>query len=99
VAAITAVVGRNPAGAWSGSGVALPVGAEGVVALALLRIRENFVGLADFFEPLASVLRLGDVGVVLAGEPPVGGLDGLIVGVLVDAEGPVVVLEFHAHDR
>src|SRR5207245_4466445 len=64
VAEITAaeitVVGRKPAGgAWSGSGVALPVGAEGVVALALLRIRENFVGLADFFEPLVSVLRLG----------------------------------------
>jgi hypothetical protein len=34
---------------------------------------------------------------VLAGQPPVGLLDGLGVGVLLDAEDPVVVLESDSH--
>src|SRR5712692_1263829 len=79
--------------------VALPVGAERVVAAALLAIRENLVGLADLLEPLAGVLGLGDIRVVLARQLPVGGLDRLVVRVPVDTQNPVIVLEFDAHRR
>src|SRR5206468_5820586 len=42
---------------------------------------------------------LVDVGMVLAGEPPVRRLDGLVVGGLGHPEGLVVVLVFHARSK
>src|SRR6185369_7371619 len=80
------------AGALSGLCVSLPVRAKSVVALALLGIRQDLVCFGDFLETLA-VLALGDVGVMLARQLAVGGLDGLGVGLPVDAENLVVVLE------
>src|SRR5262249_34539634 len=53
-------------------GVALPVGAERVVAAALLRIGEHLVRLVDLLEAVGRVLALGDVGMVLAGQPAEG---------------------------
>src|SRR5262245_23529900 len=78
-------------------GVALPVGAERVVATALLRIGEHLVRLVDLLEAVGRVLRLGDVGMVLSGQPAEGGLDRLVVGLPIDAEDLVVVLELDGH--
>src|SRR5882762_2488769 len=72
--------------------VALPVGTERVVASAFLGIGQDFVRLGDLLE--ASVLAFVDVGMVLAGELAVRGLDGLVVRTPVDAQNPIVVLEF-----
>jgi hypothetical protein len=74
-------------------GMSLPVRPQRVVALALLRVREDLVRLRDLLELLRR--PLGHVRVVLAREPAVGGLDGLLVGRAVDPENLVVVLEFH----
>src|SRR5437660_224520 len=71
IAAIAALVlDAEPAARLTGSllGVALPVGAERVVAAALLRIGEYLVRLVDLLEAVGRVLALGDVGVVLAGQ-------------------------------
>src|SRR5207245_8432427 len=100
IAAIAALVlDAEPAARLTGSllGVALPVGAERVVAAALLRIGEYLVRLVDLLEAIGRVLALGDVGMVLAGQPAEGGLDRLVVGLPVDAEDLVVVLEFDGH--
>src|SRR5262245_9252007 len=78
-------------------GVSLPVGTERVVAPAFLRVGEHLVRLVDLLEALGRVLGLGDVGVVLAGQPAEGGLDGLVVGLPVDPKDPIVVLEFDGH--
>jgi hypothetical protein len=72
---------------------ALPVRAEGVVALPLLGIGQHRVGLGDLLEPVGRALV--DVGVVLARQLAVGRLDGLVVGVPGHAEDLVVVLVFH----
>ena len=78
-------------------GVALPVGSEAVVAATLLRVGQDLVGLVDFLELVRRPGALGDVGVVLAGELPVGRLDRLLVGVPIDAQDAVIVLEFDGH--
>jgi hypothetical protein len=75
----------------------LPVGTEGVVPTPLIGIRENFVRFRDLPELLGVFLALGDVGVMLAREPSIGRLDALVVGLPVDAEGLVVVLELDGH--
>src|SRR5438552_778191 len=75
--------------------VALPVGTEGVVSPSLLGIRQNLVRFVDLFE--ARVLTFVDVRVVLPGELPVGGLDRLVVGLPIDAQDPIVILEFDGH--
>src|SRR5438552_5519 len=100
IAAIAALVLDAEPAAWlTGSllGVALPVGAERVVAAALLRIGEHLVRLVDLLEAVGRVLALGDVGMVLAGQPAEGGLDRLVVGLPIDAEDLVVVLELDGH--
>src|SRR5438034_912099 len=100
IAAIAALVlDAEPAARLTGSllGVALPVGAERVVAAALLRIGEHLVRLVDLLEAVGRVLALGDVGMVLAGQPAEGGLDRLVVGLPIDAEDLVVVLELDGH--
>src|SRR4030095_2972980 len=76
--------------------VSLPVRPEGVVALALLGVGKNGVGLADLLEALG--VALVHVGMVLAGQPAIGRLDGLVVGRPVDPERLVVVLIFHRRD-
>src|SRR5436309_559935 len=99
-AAIVALVLDAEPAAWlTGSllGVALPVGAERVVAAALLRIGEHLVCFVDLLEAVGRVLALGDVGMVLAGQPAEGGLDRLVVGLPIDAEDLVVVLELDGH--
>src|SRR5215468_5761891 len=95
---LAAPIGRaveGPATACSGLRIALPVGSQRVVALPLLRVAQDLVGLGHLLEPGRRLLALGNVGVVLAGEPSVGGLDRLVVGVLGHAENLVVVLVFH----
>src|SRR5256885_1855083 len=76
-------------------GVPLPVGTERVVAPALLGIGEDLVGFVDLLE--TGVLPLVDVGVVLARELPVRGLDGLLVRAPVDAQNSIVVLVLNGH--
>ena len=50
--------------------------AQLVVFLALFRVREDLVGLVDLFEPLLSLLVPGiDVGMILARQLAIGGLD------------------------
>src|SRR5262249_27781701 len=77
--------------------VALPVRTQAVVAAALLGVREDLVGLADLLELVLVFLALGDVGMVLPGELPEGRLDGLLVGLPVDSQNLVVVLELNGH--
>src|SRR5207237_10058194 len=77
--------------------VALPVGTERVVASALVGIGQDFVRLGDLLE--ASVLAFVDVGMVLAGELPIRGLDGLVVRAPVDTQDPIIVLEFDGHPK
>src|SRR3990170_9167222 len=78
-----------------GLGVALPVGAETVVALALLGVGEDLVGLVDLLEAVGRPLGPGNVGVMLPGQPPIGLLDRPVVGVPGYSEDLVVVLVFH----
>src|SRR5699024_6460716 len=67
--------------------------ADGVVLLALLRVGEDRIGLADVLETLLRrlVARVG-VRVPLAGQLAVGLLQRLVVDVLLDAEDGVEVL-------
>ena len=102
IAARAATAGRSgEAGEGSAPGsagplVGRPVGAELVVGLALLRIGEDLVGLADLLEALlGGRVSLVDVRMVLAGKATVGLLDVGLRGALVDAEGGVVVAILH----
>src|SRR5690606_33568975 len=70
--------------------------AQLVIGGALLRVAQRLVGLVDGLEFFLCPGFLADVGVVLAGEPPVGSLDLRFAGAGFDAEDPVVVLELHA---
>src|SRR5262245_8673161 len=76
-----------------GSRIALPVGAQGVIALALLRVGQHGVRLVDLLEALRRALV--DVGMVLPGKLPVRRLDGLVIGGLRHSEDLVVVLVLH----
>ena len=68
--------------------------AAGVVSLALLRVGQDVVGLLDLLEALLGRLVTGvAVGVVLARELPVGLLDLVRRGLLVDPEDLVRVLD------
>src|SRR5258705_5857781 len=73
----------------------MPVGTQRVVALALLRVAENLVGFRDLLEARGGFLALGYVGMVLARQPPISGLDRLVVGRLGHAEDLVIVLVIH----
>jgi hypothetical protein len=76
---------------------ALPLRTDGVVALALLGIGEDLVGLVDLLEALLRLRFLVDVRVVLARELAVGLLDLLGARILRDAECLVVVLVLDRH--
>jgi len=73
----------------------LPVGAQAVVALAFLRVREDLVGLVDLLEALGRLLRLIHIRMMLSRQSPVGLLDGLSIGGAVDPEDLVVVSVLH----
>ena len=70
----------------------LPVAAELVIQLALLRVGEHLIGLVDLLEPglIPALVR-----VVLGGQPAERLLDLRLAGVAVHAENLVVVLVFH----
>src|SRR5690606_3119568 len=78
--------------------VARPVAATAqlVVGLATLGVAKRLVGLVDGLELVLGPGFLADVGVVLARQPPVGGLDLGLAGAGLDAEHGVVILELHA---
>src|SRR5690606_24033905 len=71
------------------------VRAQLVVLGALVLVAQHLVGLVDGLEALLGARLLADVGVVLARQPAVGGLDLRLAGRRLDAEGFVVVLELH----
>src|SRR5579862_3626307 len=73
----------------------LPVGAELVVRGALLGVLQHLVRLLHFLEARLGVWLLAYIGVVLAGQPPVGALDLIRGGGALDAQDLVVVTEFH----
>src|SRR5258705_1124539 len=76
---------------------ALPLRTDGVVALALLGIGEDLVGLVDLLEALLRLGFLVDVRMVLARELAVRLLDLLGARILRDAECLVVVLVLDRH--
>src|SRR5262249_9150904 len=75
--------------------LAAAVRAELVVGGALLLILQGLVGFADLLELLFRVGFLGNVRVILVGEPAVRLLDVVRTGVPGYPEGRVVVLVFH----
>jgi hypothetical protein len=70
-------------------------GAQLLIGVALARVLQDLVGLVDRLEALLGSRFLADVGVVLAGQPAIGGLDLRIAGARLHAERLVVVLELH----
>src|SRR5262249_18199550 len=87
-------------GARTALGVAAPIGAERVVPAALLGVAQDLVRLVDLLEPLGGgLVPRVHVRMVLAGQPPVGLLDGLGVRALPDAENFVVSLVGARHAR
>ncbi len=76
-----------------------PLLAVGVVLLPLLVVREDGVGLRDLLELLLGLGRLVPVRVELEGQPPVGGLDVVLVGVLLDSQDVVEVPRRRAAHR
>ena len=73
------------------TGICLPVLGAAVSAEKVFDI------FLDLLEPLG--VALVDVGVVLARELAVGGLDRLVVGGPLDSERVVIVFEFHVFRR
>src|SRR2546430_7494735 len=73
-----------------------PVGAELIVCGALLGVLQHLVRLLHFLEARLRVRLLAHIGVVLARQPPVGGLDPIRAGRPLHAQDLVVVAEFHA---
>src|SRR5690606_16873725 len=78
--------------------VARPVasGAQLVIGLAPGRIAQRLVGLVDRLELVFGAGLLADVGMVLAREPAIGGLDLRLTRIGLDAQNTVVILELHA---
>src|SRR5690606_10652835 len=86
----------EPAGRWPDLVAgAVAARAQLVVGLALGRVAQRLVGLVDLLEALLGVRLLADVGVVLARQPAIGGLDLRLAGTRLDAQDRVVVLELH----
>src|SRR6185503_14742719 len=85
---------RLPARRWREILAGLPVRAELVVGLALLRVGQDLVGLVGLLEPVLGALRLVLVRMVLARELSVRALDVLRGSVAADTEDPVVILVF-----
>ena len=86
----------RPGARSPGPGVLIPVGAEHVVLLALLRVGQDLVRLVDFLEPALGSLIAGiPVRVELARQSPIRLLDLHGRGRSRDAQGLVVVLVLH----
>ena len=62
-----------------------------VITTAGLRITEHLVGATDLLEAIFRARLLIDVGVVLAGQSPIGAFEGVGIGIPADAEQLVVV--------
>ncbi|MCY1406328.1 hypothetical protein D9M71_215900 [compost metagenome] len=77
----------------------LAVFAQLVVLGAFFRVAQCFVGLVGLFEFVLRVLFFADVGVILAGELAVGGLDRLVIRRGLDAKYLVVVFEIHLRNH
>lgn len=79
----------------------LPLGAELVVLLPLLRIAQNVIGFIDLFEFLLGCLLLGvgrlQVGMVLSGKLPISVLNVLLGGSPRDSQDLIVIAKFHSH--
>ena len=67
-----------------------------VVCRALLLVAQHLIRLVDLLHAPGGVGLLADVGVVLAGEPPVGLAHLVFRRGALDAEHAVVILELHA---
>src|SRR5580704_11389070 len=76
----------------------LPVRSEYVVFLALLGIAQDFVGLGNLLEFLLGLFRIIGIGVgmPLARELAIGGLDIFLGSVLWNAQDRIVVPEIHS---
>ncbi|MCY1419472.1 hypothetical protein D9M71_350620 [compost metagenome] len=77
----------------------LAVFAQLVVLGAFFRVAQCFVGLVGLFEFVLRVLFFADVGVILAGELAVGGLDRLVIRGGLNAEYLVIVFEVHLRNH
>jgi hypothetical protein len=74
----------------------LPVGAEGVVFLALVRIGEHLVGLVDLFEAcLGGLIARIHVGMIFARQLAIRLFDLVACGALLDSEDFVIVFVVH----
>src|SRR5207302_3897061 len=76
----------------------VPIGAELIVLLALLRIAQDFVGFIDLLKFFFSrLLVLGDVGMIFARQFPERAFDLVIGRSFRDAESFVIIPELHSH--
>src|SRR5690606_14571622 len=73
----------------------IAAGTQLVVGSAFLRVAQRLVGLVDGLEALLGVGLLADVGVELARQPAIGGLDLGLARAGLQPEDVVVVLELH----
>src|SRR5690606_7966553 len=78
---------------------AITTRAQLVVGSTLLRIAQRLVGFVDGLELLLGAGFLADVGMVLARQPPVRGLDLGVARVRFDAQGLVIILELHGGSK
>lgn len=73
----------------------LAVLAQLVVLGALVRAFERFIGFGRVLELGFGVFFLAHIGVVLASQLAIGGLDFLVIGRRLDTQNLVVVFEIH----
>jgi hypothetical protein len=74
----------------------VPVLAQFIELAPLFRIAQDFVGLVDFLESdFGAGLVLGDIGVIFAGQAPIGLPYLSVARVLGHAEHVVIVFEFN----
>ncbi|MNN72514.1 hypothetical protein D3C81_1885610 [compost metagenome] len=77
----------------------LAVFAQLVVLGAFFRIAQGFIGLVGLLEFLLGVTLFADVGVILARELAVGGLDRLVIRSGLYAKNLVIVFEVHLRNH
>src|SRR5690606_18942543 len=70
--------------------------AQLVIGLAPGRIAQRLVGLVDRLELVFGAGLLADIGMVLARQPAIGGLDLRFARIGLNAQNTVVILELHA---
>ncbi len=76
-----------------------PIGAESVISLALVRIRQHLIRLAQLFEAVLGVGVGIEVGVVGAGKLAIRAADRVLIGVARDAQHLVVIRVSQRHRR